>query len=74
MPTRRCKQCSSRLSTYNAGDYCNACWNKMSVKLRRKNGKRDAYNPEPDLRREVRERDAIYDDRQASSGAAPGID
>lgn len=46
----------------------------MSVKLRRKNGKRDAYNPEPDLRREVRERDAIYDDRQASSGAAPGID
>ena len=74
-PPRNCARCKGRLSTYNMGDYCNPCWNSMSITWRKKHGKKDAYSPEQELRREVREREAIYnDDGPASGDPAAGID
>lgn len=47
----------------------------MSITWRKKHGKKDAYSPEQELRREVREREAIYnDDGPASGDPAAGID
>lgn len=60
---------------YNRGVYCNACWERMPVSWRSRNGRKDAHNVDNDLRREVKERDAIYgNDEPASGGAAQGID
>jgi len=74
-PPRNCGVCRRNLSVYNRGDYCNQCWGRQSIPWRRKYGKNDAYSPDQDLRREVKERDAIYDDNQSASGdPEKGID
>lgn len=31
---RVCEQCGKRLSAYNRGTYCHACWERFSLKVR----------------------------------------
>jgi hypothetical protein len=53
---RRCVRCTTRLSSWNRGHHCHPCWESMSLAERKKHGRKgDAYEPEPDLRRERNE-------------------
>lgn len=75
---RTCARCGCRLSSWNKGHHCNPCWESMSIKQRKRFGRKgDAYEPEPDLRRERNEliEYGMYDDlRDESRDPAEGID
>ena len=48
---RKCVRCSARLSTWNRGAHCHACWESMSISQRTKYGQKgDSYEPEPAIR------------------------